>query len=653
MSIPAVTTNTFTTTGLVKVVNGEVKIAGETTDRNYTATSGIYSAVFMKQTESSVTYGVYADLATALASAVSGNTIALRANATIVKDATVISGVTLDLKGFIIYVGDATLKSASTPTFTISGTINSSVAAVSDKCGVVAYTGSTVILNTSDTDVGSYFAGYVLFGATMTVSKDVTMTSTTSGIALVMGTLNVNGTVTSDVSLFNAIYATADFVNTEDVAVSAYTAVLNVAGEMTLKAGTVDAIDTLTVDVTGTLNLAGGVYTNNGIETITVESAGEVVPAAATTFENVGKLTMSVAGALAYNSVSTFAIINTGSVCNITVAGTLGVASITDTAANAVLTVSGTFTSAGGVSIKTLTVSGTGAFTSTGALTVTGTATVEDKAAVAVKADSTIAGLTVTGTATVIGVAPTTAADVPVITVTTLSVGTASSKLAASTNGATVTVTMDSANAAAYGIVYGTAANVKVTAGVSTNLYLVGTEANILYAVEYGVTSTTAKLVLDTLDITGYKMDGWFDSAVGTNTVSTSAKVGDYANVYATFTAKTYTVTFNYLAGAVYLVNGSQTASGQYTYAYGTDLTVSVIAASGYDASKATIQLNTTSPSTSAVTYTVDADATFTAAGVTEKTVSSSMSITDILLIILVVITAIVAIAVVLKLARS
>ena len=419
--------------------------------------------------------------------------------------------------------------------------------------------------------------------------------------------------------------------------------VLTVNGTMTLVGNSVASDGTTAHDYTiivsdGATLKTSGTFNNNGTGTtagsvgtvFTLNVNGTLTPVASTTFTsgNMATSTYNIVGTAAKTSLYglTFTDANTSSDCAVTinVTGTLAVTEITNGSYLDVAVI-GTLTSAGAVNAKTMTVTdGTvtfGAASSVTDLIVTG-------AAIVTPASGSVSSV--------------------VLTAATAVIGTASTEIADSINDATVIATIGTS-----AIVYGTAANVDLLPStiVSTALYTVGSDGNHLYATEYA-TGITA-LSLSVLTVTGQNFLGWYTAAQGGSVLTSNDSIGDYSSIYALFNAKTYTVTFNYLAGAVYLVNGSQTASGQYTYAYGTDLTVSVIAASGYDASKATIQLNTTSPSTSAVTYTVDADATFTAAGVTEKTVSSSMSITDILLIILVVITAIVAIAVVLKLARS
>lgn len=641
LTVPATATNTFTTTGTVEIINGSVKIAGETTDRG----SSIVTAVFMQQTVGSVTYGVYTDLATAMAAAVSGDTVTLRGNASVVSDVVIPVGVTLALSTYDVTVGayNATAKTYTVGSLTVNGTI----AGPSSNSTILIYQGSTVTVNSSDasTDLYQYQLGSAStapLGGTLVIGEDATM-AYVKAVAY-SGAITVNGTVTSAMGAGN-IYG-------------AYT--LTVNGTMTMygsavadmTSGTTALAYNVVVAKGATLKTSGTFENASTAFTLTVN--GTVTPIAATVFENDNSAagTFDIAGSMATTTAYTLSITNyntsSAKTVAIKVTGVLAVAGINDANTNTIaMTVSGTgaFTSTGNVALKSLTVSDSASFKMIGTSSVT----------------ATIGTLTVTGTATVIGEATATAVasstSVATITASKFTIGTASTKLAASTNDATVSVILPDASGV-YGVVYGTAANVNVTAAtatklVKTALYLVGTNDNILYATEYGnTTNETAKLVLDTLSTEGYKFTGWFNATSGGQTV-TSGVVGSIASVYAIFEPKTYTVTFNYLAGAVYLVNGDQVQSGQYTYNYGTELSVSVIAASNYDASKATIQLNTTSPSTGEIDYTVTADATFTAAGVTEKTISNSMSITDILLIILVVITAIVAIAVVMKLARS
>lgn len=680
-----------TDASIVNVVDGKLIVAGDK-DQMYN-TNDVSAAVFTTDG----TDGTYTDLTTALAEAKAKDTVALRQDAYVTKDTAVPAEVRLDLVGFVIFVGDADLKAANTPTFTISGTITSSVKADAVNAfegaatGVVAYTGATVILNVSDTDVGPYFAGYALFGAAMTVSQGVTMTSTTAGIAVIMGTLNVDGRITSDVSLFSMAYAGK--VNTAHVTCDAYAIQLNVAGELSLTGDADLAVNyTLTADIAGILNVAGR-HDNRGTLAVIVEQGGKLVPTGELEIDNYNKFTMDVAGTVAYDKNAQFSIFSESSAVStdITVAGILGVYDLYDYANSGSevtdLTVTGSFTGADTgydcVYVNLLTVSGDGSFAAAGSLGAN-EASVADRAVLTAGEHSWFGKLTVTGTATVGNyVAPavsgTTGADASVnIEVDVLSVGTPAAQFADSANGATVTVVLENyesygsgAMVYGYGIVYGTAPNVKVTAVnwppygdaeeadlASTALYLVGANENYLYATEYAVGTAAgasdAPLSLGVPAIAGYRFDGWFDAAAGGNTV-TSGKVGDYGSIYGLFTPKTYNLNLGYNAGVIYYLNQAQTSSGDHQFTYGDSLTVAIVAADGYDISHATVTVKDADGNVVTDLSHAAQDLYVTVDGVTEKTAGNDggLTLTDTLLIVLVIITAVVAIAVVFKLARS
>jgi len=274
-------------------------------------------------------------------------------------------------------------------------------------------------------------------------------------------------------------------------------------------------------------------------------------------------------------------------------------------------------------------------------------------------AESAVKTMTVTGAATV---APASATATYALTAVTAVIGTAATEIADSANNATVNVTVAGNGSA---VVYGTAAGVTVSAPsaetrTSTALYTVGNDGNHLFATEYsattssGTVATTATFVLSSLTVTGQNFLGWYTAAEGGTVLMNTNTIGSYSSIYALFSAKTYTVTFGYTEGAVYLVNGAQTASGQYTYAYGTVLSVSVIAADGYSADGATVSVNG-GTSAASQSLTVTDNATVSAAGITENPApsDSGLTLTDYLLVVLVVITAVVAIAVVMKLLRK
>ena len=146
MTVPASTTNTLTITGKINVVNGELKIVGETVDRG---TAVITAAVFMTDNTSVI----YTDLSTALATATSG-TVTLRGDAVVTTDTTLASGVTLVMGAHNIVVGSYTTASgktyvSATATLTINGTVTGS--------GMIyILEGSEVDANTSDATTDSY-----------------------------------------------------------------------------------------------------------------------------------------------------------------------------------------------------------------------------------------------------------------------------------------------------------------------------------------------------------------------------------------------------------------------------------------------------------------------------------------------------------------
>jgi len=311
-------------------------------------------------------------------------------------------------------------------------------------------------------------------------------------------------------------------------------------------------------------------------------------------------ITLSVSGNIIFNYnstvIGTLAILAGGEATNTAIL----------TADAGEITVAGTFTDSGVISVKSLTV--TGEFVTTGTVTIVTTGSFN------------------------VGAAP---ASVPY------------------TNNATITgaITLDSG---AYAIVYGncvgfTLSNLNGTM-VETLLYIsndVTDDTNELYATEYGVSGTS--LVLHNPKLTGISFIGWYaedGTFVGT---SSSHMIGEYTALYGHTSDLAYKITLSYNAGITWVVDDSQVyTSGDAVVGYG-EHSITVQITKGYSGTPV-LTIDGTEVELGEE-FLVDADCVAVVTGITENDAPSgfSLSLTEVLLIVLVIIMVIMAIAIVIK----
>jgi hypothetical protein len=577
VTVPSTTSLALTSNSSapVHVVSGELMIAGETSDRG---TSKISAEVFITNS----TYGIYADLSTALANAVSGDIVSLRQNAEILANTELADGVTLKLVGFDLYIGDYT--GDYTPVFTVNGTI----VGTSTSSYVVIYEGATVEANTSDATTDKYT--YVVYGGELDIGSDATIA--TVDILIFGGEFNIAGTVTSDVVLDEELTLTIDGYDVP----------------MTL-------INDVTIDVSGIFTMTSDFVTADGTEygiTVVVEDAG-VLNAFSILNYGDGDLIITVEGELIAAENSGLADYGEGDF-TLVVSGT--VSSYSDDDVDYVLNVvyaddiyvTGTL-SVGNVSVDTMDVSG-GTFTATISSYITYLIVTDDGNVIP---DGT--GVYIYVYSAVIGDAPTT--------------------IATYTNASDVSIVVYE-----YAIVYGTAADVDIDADYSALLYTVGANANYIYATEYA-NDIEEYLVLDTITgVSGYSFLGWYYDASGTSVVS-GAKFGSVTSVYGLFNAVTYTLTLTYAQGVDWVLDGV-VVSGTVQVTSGTH-TLTAVAQSGYQGTaKITASGNATYSGT---TLTVTGAASVSATGITEKNDNNSIiDILLIIIVIVIVILAIVVV---------
>jgi hypothetical protein len=251
-------TSKIVTVGTVNVVNGQLKIAGLTSDSGYLVTADVF------MTYSS--YGVYTDLATSLDLATSGDTVNVRTSGTIItlKDSsTVASGVTLNaatntiivdsgitftVSGIVkvntIQVNAATVASGSTPA-KVAGILildnYSTQTIITNITTAGTVTFSTNFDNGNSTDA-SFSIGTVTIkastkatSAVFNVNGDVKLYVTTwsNGSTAAQGylTVNVNGTLTTTSPMdVNTLYAVVNVPGTLTAGATFGAQELNVTG---------------------------------------------------------------------------------------------------------------------------------------------------------------------------------------------------------------------------------------------------------------------------------------------------------------------------------------------------------------------------------------------------------------------------------------
>ncbi len=670
--------------GLIYVENGRLQIDGLTADTGQypydrTGACGVYAAAFVNNDDR----GVFTDLTAALNLAADGDTVKMRVHSFLRQNTEVKANTVLDLNGHSLLVGRVDEKGTVTRTadLTVNGTIDGWGSADEglDASSVYIVKGSAVTLNTDegrgdrfcwclgvdlrtalylenrigltdepaggDPDLTEYRTDiWALNGGSLTVNSQLTA----APVYAISGTLDIQGTVTAEMywgHLPERGYSETDGI-CDDLEV-------NVKGTIDLGSCQLNAAEgtgspALNITVDGILNLTEGRYTY----------AGEEALYNCSTQLN---LTINAGGSL--NATEDYRIVNgTGSPASIVVAGTaaaangssfriLSLATADDTGDLAV-TVSGTLAVDALYSLNDgfLPTAPTEVTVNGGKLTVAGTYLVGKTA---VSGSGTLHLEEIEQYARTDGLTLTEAGKVSyengqLLTVwSEMTAGTAPAVLAETINDTSAHVVL---HAEARALVYGTAAGIGFVDEKEMSRTALHTVADdtFLFAAEYA-NSETAALSLPQLSFSGWRFSGWYETAHGQNTVKPYAGIGYYSDVYALFTPCIHTVTFTYVPGAVYLVNEGLLGSGPHTYDHGTELTVKVLAGEGYAAGNATLYVNDETGKAE-LTFTVIADTTITADGLSllEKDISPGLTAAEILLILLVVIAAII-IAVVIK----
>ncbi|UAL08172.1 MAG: hypothetical protein KRP56_02695 [Candidatus Methanogranum gryphiswaldense] len=184
-------TSKLVTTGTVVVENGQLKIAGLTSDSGY----NVIADVFMVDTG----YGVYTDLATALGLASSGDTVTVRNSGDIIlaNSSTIASGVTLDALSNTIIINAGV-------TFTVSGVMKVYAIEIDPAKAATSTTSAKAagVLVFDNYDSNTNITIGILTEGTVTFTTNFDNTGTSDNV-FDIGIIVVNSTTKATSAVFN------------------------------------------------------------------------------------------------------------------------------------------------------------------------------------------------------------------------------------------------------------------------------------------------------------------------------------------------------------------------------------------------------------------------------------------------------------------
>jgi len=233
------------------------------------------------------------------------------------------------------------------------------------------------------------------------------------------------------------------------------------------------------------------------------------------------------------------------------------------------------------------------------------------------------------------------------LSVTKLTVGTASTNFKESINDASVKISGD----VVYGIVYGTPATGAISIDADSTIFYL-TDDEVIYATLYSNNDAYMKYLVP--KVVGYTFNNWFteDGVLVLKSEIIVTPIGDIDALYGQFSVDTYEVTFSYTQNGSWIINGNSVQGTQVVAYSENGYTVTFIADNGYELKDVKILVN---GSAMPANYMPANDDVLTISGsVVEKSAGpAGLSVTDILLIVMVIIIAIIAVVVILKLMRS